>query len=101
MTFIGIRYHQIYQEYVGLIDQRLQGFLDVQSVTAEQVYEDLMHIEDENRQSIISFDYLIAAFEYEEFLHLMADFCGISLHEAQAQDQDRAKGDAAEAIEEA
>mmetsp|Transcript_57175 Transcript_57175/g.124235 ORF Transcript_57175/g.124235 Transcript_57175/m.124235 type:complete len:101 (+) Transcript_57175:899-1201(+) len=66
-----LRWNELYQEYVSMIESKLEEFLAAESIPIEDV---IAAVSDSIQRQHTCIDYLLATTEYPSFLQLMQDF---------------------------
>ena len=69
-----IEYYSLFQEFVKIVDAKLEDFLKSEGLTAEQVFESCERIQQIQPECLMCLDWLFAAADYESFIGMMLDF---------------------------
>ena len=81
-TFQGVRgdeehplqYHELYLQYTGLLESKVEAFMAEHDVTLDQILEAARHAPSGVHTFV---DFLIASTEYHSFVQLMSDFASM------------------------
>lgn len=76
-----IKNHNIFKEYISLIERELEDFLKISKLNEEEVFESCLIMKDYDENYLVCLDYILASVEYEDFYNLIIDYKNIVNYE--------------------
>jgi hypothetical protein len=66
-----IECHEVYTEFVGKVEGKLEEFVKENQVSEEEVFRHCKRVYEDDPQALTCFEYIVAACEYDDFLDMM------------------------------
>lgn len=67
----SIQCYEVFQQFTGLLDKKLQTFIQNTGATEEGVFANCKNLYEQDPGALTCFEYIIAALDYKDFLEMM------------------------------